>query len=187
MTKEQQDLVNQWLSLPHYVMKKNFPNVNPNTEFYNDMVQEGLFALCLAATRFNEDLSTFSTFAYSYCFGKMRNYYNRRMPFSIIHRNGSSYEFHAMESLDYIKTNGEGDIFNELDFLESDCHDFDILEIEQLLNKSFMKASNKYGLDILILLHLGLNKLEIGRQLNLSRTHVSRIIKKAKDIYNNIS
>ena len=187
MTKEQQDLVNQWLSLPHYIMKKNFPKVDPNTEFYNDMAQEGLFAICLAATRFDEDLSTFSTFAYSYCFGKMRTYYGKRMPFTISHRKGSGYEFNTIESYDYIKSNDNGESIDYLSLLESDCHDFDILEIEQLLNKSFLKASNKYGLDILILLHLGLNKREIGKRLNLSRVHVSRIIKKAKDIYHNIS
>lgn len=187
MTKEQQDLVNQWLKLPHYIMKKNFPNVNPNTEFYNDMVQEGLFALCLAATRFNEDLSKFSTFAYSYCFGTMRNYYGRRMPFAVSHRNGNIYEFYMLESYDNIKTEDNGGTINYLSLLESDFHDFDILETEQLLNKSFSKASKKYGLDILRLLHLGLNQLEIGRRLNLTQSYVSSIIKKAKDIYHNIS
>lgn len=187
MTNEQQDLVNQWLNLPHYIMKKNFPNVNPNTEFYNDMVQEGLFALCLAATRFNEDLSKFSTFAYSYCFGHMRTYYGRRMPFTISHRNGNIYKFHMLESYDNIKTDDNGDTIDYLSLLESDCHDFDIIETEQLLNKSFSKASKKYGIDILRLLYLGLNQIEIGRQLNLTQSYISSIIKKSKDIYNDLS
>lgn len=58
------------MNLVHYVVRKFHPSVDD----YEDLVQEGMFGLCLSAIRFKEGFGTFSTYAVPYISGYIQRY-----------------------------------------------------------------------------------------------------------------
>lgn len=82
MTEEQSKLVLDNINLVHYILKKDFHKISYEgnyyptaTNEYEDLFQEGCYALCLAATRFDESKGyKFSTFAYPYVKFKILRY-----------------------------------------------------------------------------------------------------------------
>lgn len=62
------------LNLVYYILNKKL-KIPVTDSYYNDYVQEGMYALTLAAARYDEDAeTTFGTFASSYIEGYMRRY-----------------------------------------------------------------------------------------------------------------
>ena len=73
MTEYQQQLVNDNINLVYELTKKYYKKQN-----YEDIVAEGMLALCKAACLYKESFGNkFSTFAYIYIRGKCLNYINR--------------------------------------------------------------------------------------------------------------
>lgn len=62
------------LNLVYYILKKRL-KIPMTDSYYNDYVQEGMYALSLAAARYDENMeNSFATFAGTYIEGYMRRY-----------------------------------------------------------------------------------------------------------------
>ena len=60
---------------------------------------------------------------------------------------------------------------------------YDEIDTYSVICKAFKKASSKYGTIILDMKKDGYNQREISKKLGLSKSHISRIIRKAYQIY----
>ena len=195
MTEDQKKLVMDNMNLVHYVMHKYFSWVYPGSYDYEDLFQQGCEQLCKCAINFDPQKGfSFATYAINNVWG----YINRYMRYDFNNRPGHRTRDNSrMEYLDVCSGNVE--IENSKDRSRSELLDmipdagstdnFDIFELKELFRMAFEKASPRYGVDILDLSLLGYNQDEIATMLfgqtgTRKQANISRIIKKAKAIFN---
>ena len=90
LTKDQQKLVNEAIPIAKKLVWKLWqPNssIGPGLITYEDLYQEALYGLCLAATRFDPDRGVkWSTYAWSCVYGRICNYFRDRSSTLVVPR-----------------------------------------------------------------------------------------------------
>lgn len=184
LTKEQQELVLKNRKLVYYVMKTYFPSYIPNTDDYNDLAQQGFFGLCLAAVRYDDSKSKFSSYAVNYIWGMIQRYMNERSSWSFHYRKGTKYEHIPLLELN--RSIIEKDHGEEIPYIEAipdNADDYEYSELCVDLLAVFQKASPKHGALIFALLMEENTHAAIASVIGVSTSRVSRIVQKAKTIY----
>lgn len=184
LTEEQRELVLNNQKLVYYVMKTYFPNHFPNTDDYNDLAQQGFFALCLAAVRYDDSKSKFSSYAVRYIWGMIHRHLNARSSWSFHYRKGTKYEHIPLMELDRtIIKKDHGEEIPFVDAIPDNTDEYGYVESCADLLAIFQKASPKHGALIFSLLMDGNTQSNIASIIGLSTSRVSRIVQKAKTIY----
>lgn len=185
LTSEQKKLVEDNIDLVHYVLHKHFSSYFSNAEEYEEIAQVGFLALCSVASRYNDDIASFSTYACKFIWGKVLNYIQRYPRFAFSIRDDTKYKVIPYESLNFPIYCSDNGIDTELIDIVPDNNDvLDSVEFYDMLYYAFQEANPDYGLKILSFKLQGLKQSEISELLNISQTTISRIMNKAKNIYN---
>ena len=166
-------------------MKRYFTSVKPHTPFYEDLYQEGMLALCVGVDRLDPEKNA-TTYLYKFVWGSMMRYFNRQCPFTLASRASytTSYTMHNISSLNTICSDPKNEHEIEVvDLLGDPENRYDAVDTYSAIRKAFKKAHSKYGIIILEMKKDGYNQREISTMLDISKSHVSRIINKAYQIY----
>lgn len=185
MDEERNNLILKYEMLPHYILNRHFTSVKPHTPFYEDLYQEGMLALCVGVDRLDPEKNA-TTYLYKFVWGSMMRYFNRQCPFTLASRASytTSYTMHAVSSLNTICSDPKNEHEIEVvDLLGDPENHYNVVDTYSAVHKAFLKASSKYGIIILEMKKEGYNQREISAILGISKSHVSRIICKAYQIY----
>lgn len=187
MNENQKQLVMDNLKLVHYVIHNKFQYyVKENIE-YKELEQEGYLGLCKAAMLYDDKVSGFSTYAVNWIWGSIKSYLDKKTgwTFHIRSLSRTHYNHIPFGSLNMEISQEQGLTHELFEFVpdESNTYDEIILLCDALI--AFKQASPKYGEDIFRMVNDGFTQREIGNRLGIRQTYVSRIIKRAKGIYDN--
>ena len=185
MDEERKNLILKYEMLPHYILNKHFMSVRPHTPFYEDLYQEGMLALCIGVNRLDPDKNA-TTYLYKFVWGSMMRYFNRQCPFTLASRTSyeKKYIMHPVSSLNITCSDPKNEHEIEVVYLLGDYENrYDEVDTYSVICKAFKKASSKYGTIILDMKKDGYSQREISKKLGLSKSHISRIIRKAYQIY----
>lgn len=150
------------MNLVHFIIKTYYPTFSAD----EDIIQAGMVGLCQAANTWNEDGSTFSTYA-SRC---IRN--------SICKEFVARKKHHGLLSLDYEVTTDDGGVpFGDL--IEGD-KDIDFIDIDPV-----MKKLTPTEREVLTLLADGLSPSEITEKFGWSRERTNFIMRKIRLVWRN--
>lgn len=181
MTQDEKKLFEENKNLVHYIMNTKFSSVTPNHVDYEDLVQTGYYALCLACERYKDDEAKFSTFAHLYCFGHMMRYRYRNSTGTITKnkRTGKWNDTEATVSMNVITE--EGSELGEM--LADDYDEFLYCETYEDLKRAFEAISPTNGLTIFNELTKGQGVKNVAKELGYTRAYIYYEIKKAKEKY----
>ena len=185
LTSEQKKIVEDNMDLVHYVLHKHFSSYFSNAEEYEEIAQVGFLALCSVASRYNDDIASFSSYACKFIWGKVLNYIQRYPRFAFSIRDNTKYKAIPYESLNFPIYCSDNGIDTELIDIVPDNNDvLDSVEFYDMLYYAFQEANPDYGLKILSFKLQGLKQSEISERIGICQSFVSKIISKAKNIYN---
>lgn len=161
LTQEQQDLVEKNIKLVYSVATKL--NVLKN----EDAIQEGIMGLCVASSRYKEDLSKFSTFAVKYIKGYILTYltYDK-----IIrpHRHDGKFVYSEICFIDednLLKSHGEMGLID----LENDIREI-MLTLDDTSKIIFQMMVE------------GFTQIQMSRKIGCTQASVCRKIKQIKEL-----
>ena len=185
MEEKRKNLILKYEMLPHYILNKHFTSVRPHTPFYEDLYQEGMLALCIGVNRLDPDKNA-TTYLYKFVWGSLMRYFNRQCPFTLASRTSydKKYIMHPVSSLNITCSDPKNEHEIEVvDLLGDPENHYNVVDTYSDVHKAFLKASLKYGTIILDMKKDGYSQREISKKLGLSKSHISRIIRKAYQIY----
>lgn len=181
LTAEQQILVEENLNLVHYILAHKFDFHNNYEDFY----QMGAYGLCLAAQRFDESKGfEFATFAASYIQGYILRQYRdfETGPIRPPRVKGSC----KLDLPNYLYIDG---IINE----NGDCYGYEFIDtgidneeelITSLAFQDIMSRLTQREQDIVNLSLVQCNQKQIGSQLGLTQSHISRLLDRLQEKFN---
>lgn len=162
LTPEQQEVVKQNHNLIYFYLHKN----NLSIEDYYDLAAIGL---CKASLTYEEHKGAFSTYALI-C---IRNEIGiERRKFLASHRQ----IYKNILSLDKEVENNKENTFTLADIIPYKDNDFTAFELRQDLQE--LLKDNPVELEILKMYYLGFTQTEISKQVNISQSYISRLIKR---------
>ena len=141
--------------------------------------------------QYDYEKASFTTYAFNYIWGKIIHYINTKSGWAFHYRTllddgrmsnymhipyGSLNEFTCESN----SSNKKCELFEIIP--DRNC-DYDRLEIYIDLLPALKKASSRYGKKIFELLLEGHTQCELSSIIGISRSYLSRILNKAKDIY----
>lgn len=155
-----QKLINENMNLVYFVINKYYPSLRGD----EDIIQAGMLGLCMAADKFDESKSQFSTYASSCISGQIVKEIRRRA------------KHNGVLSLDY-EYNTEEDTTTLADMVEG-YTDLDVIEYANI--SAFTDTLSERDYEIFELSKEGLTVTQIGETLGISNQSVSarlRVIK----------
>lgn len=187
LTDAQRKLVEDNINLVHWVMHNYFKSYYPGSYDYEDLSQQGMLMLCRAARSFDESKGCkFSTYASQFIWGGINHYKNGPFSSCIHHREGYGPTIPEIaSSLNDVISDDNGHSVEILYTLASISHlQYDKSDSYISAKEAFAKASKRHGKRLFELLLLENTQAQCAEVLGVRQAQVSRIIKKANDIYN---
>jgi len=168
---ETNELAEKNIKLVYYIYGKLCPTfmVISNKD---DLISEGMIGLIKAARSYKNDKFTFATYA-TVCIRNSMLMYMRKL---------KKYAGKEVSLYSTCKANENGEELLLVDIIE-DKRDY----IKESLNNieliDFIQKQSERDKKILRLYYKGSTMTEIGKELNLSQSYISRKINKMKDVY----
>lgn len=161
LTQEQQDLVEKNIKLVYSVATKL--NVLKN----EDAIQEGIMGLCVASSRYKEDLSKFSTFAVKYIKGYILTYLNYD---KIIkpHRHDGKFVYSDICFID------------EDNLLTAHC-ETGAIDVEKDVKEIILGLDDTSKIIFQMMVE-GFTQLQMSRKIGCTQASVCRKIKRIKEL-----
>lgn len=158
MSEYKQKLITDNMKLVYHIINKYYPTFTGN----EDVIQEGMLGLCKAAETFNDEKSTFSTYASTCILNQIKMWF----------RINKKHNGHL--SLDYVLKSEEGETLTTLETLFGD-EDVDYVDY-----KSVFGNLSETEQAVCELLEQGYKGYEIAEKLGKSRIAISKIKNKIK-------
>ena len=155
------NLVEDNMNLVYFLIRTYYPTFIQD----EDIIQCGMLGLCKAATTWEEDKSTFSSYA-SYCIlNEVRNEFKRRKKHS------------SQLSLDYETQDNEGEVSTLSDIIPGE------VDVEYVDLDGFYKELTPRQKRVFELKQLGLTHTIIGQNLGCSHEIINREVRKMRKIW----
>lgn len=185
MTEKQKELVTDNLNLVHYTIQKKL-NIQPSDSMYDELYSEGCLQLIIAAESYDETKGAFSTYACSRLYFKLMEYSMKYSIGCMAKKKDDKLEILKYGSLDEVifENDNDSSICRLSDVIPDTSNEYIITEMKHDACSAYIKASPRYGKVIFDLAMTGLPERKIAEGIGHSRAMVSRIRKKARDIYN---
>ena len=153
-----QDRIDTNMSLVYYIIHKYYPT------FINDedIVQSGMVGLCKAANTWDEEKSTFSTYASICILNEIRIEFRKRKK----HQGVLSldYKYDDTDSIDGVV---------ELGDMIVGAEDVDYVDIQ-----SIYEHLDDFEIKVIKYRNFGMTTVEIAKALGCSQSHISRALRK---------
>lgn len=162
MTKYQEDLVNSNIKLVYKITS----GFNVSKKDRKDLIQEGFFALCLAAQRFDPMRGdAFTTYAYSYISGRCKYFISR----NAIIRPARSKESGYKQFLTYEVNN-----LDDYMYMPDPNGDILLTEVDVIVD-ALKESDGEVVSKVVLLSSQGFTEREIAKQLGLKLSEVNSI------------
>lgn len=160
-----QQMVEENMNLVYFLIRTYYPTFIQD----EDIIQCGMLGLCKAADTWEENRSTFASYA-SYCvLNEIRSEFSRR-------------KRHIKQlSLDYETTDSEGEVSTLSDIIPG-CADVDYVDLDGFCNELTPRQKR-----ILELKELGLNHTDIGKGVGCSHETINREVRKMRKIWRKVN
>ena len=168
---ETNELAEKNIKLVYYIYGKLCPTFMV-TSNKDDLISEGMLGLIKAARSYKEDKSTFATYA-SACIRNNMLMYMRKL---------KKFADKEVSLFSICRLSPKGEELLIEDIIE-DKRDYIKESSDNIALMDFIGKQTERDKKILRLYYKGRTMTEIGKELNLSQSYISRIINKIKAVY----
>lgn len=163
-----QKLIEDNMKLVYHVISTYYPTFVNN----EDLQQTGMVGLCKAADTWDESKSTFSTYACKCILNEIRMEFRR------------SRKHTGLLSLDYLVTNGEGDVVTQGDLLVGD-EDIDFVDYEAV--KSFYDDLSERDKAIIDGTIAGVSQKKIADRFGVKQSTIAMRLRRLRLLWRKIN